>query len=148
VHRRERLALVMKNRNLKLLIAFISPPIMGTFILVSYDVLIRVAEGRFGPEKLWEQIKSMPIAIIFAFLLVGLQSAIYAILMEFLVTPYVTKPSWFVVSSCLLGSCFGLTLLIVLPAEAASQLVFTGASVGTILGFWLLKINRRGKQNG
>jgi len=137
----------MKGRNSRLLIAFIAPPIMGSFILVSHDVLDRISGGHMGGDELLHQLRAMPIAIFFAFLLVGLQSMIYAIVMEFLITPYVTKTSWFVVSSFLLGACLGLTLLFVLPAEAAPQITFTGAVVGTILGFWLLKINRRNGKN-
>jgi hypothetical protein len=137
----------MKSRHLKLLIAFISPPILGSFILVGYDVLLRINEGRFGTGDLLEQLETMPITIFFAFLLVGLQSMIYAILMEFLITPYVPKTCWFIVSSCLLGSCSGLTLLFLLPAEAAPQIIFTGATVGIIVGYWLLKIDPRSEKN-
>lgn len=136
----------MKSRYLKLLIAFISPPILGSLILVSYDVLLRISEGRFGKDELLGQLEAMPIAISFAFLLVGLQSVIYAIFMEFLITPYVTKIFWFMVSSCLLGAFFGLTLLFIIPFEAAPQILFTGVVVGIIVGYWLLKINQRNEK--
>lgn len=136
----------MKSRSLKLLIAFITPPILGSFILVSYDVLLRISEGRFDNDELLSQLVTMPIAIALAFLLVGFQSVIYAIVMEFLITPYVTKTFWFMISSCLLGAFFGLTLLFIFPIEATPQLLFTGAVVGFIAGYWLLKINQRNEK--
>lgn len=136
----------MKTRNLKLLVGFISPPIMGVFIMVGYDLVLRINKSPIDANYLLDQLQTMPVAIFFAFLLMGLQSAVYALLMEFIITPYVKKTSWFIASSCMLGCCFGLTLLFVLPAEASTQVLFTGASVGIILGYWLNKINKR-KQN-
>jgi hypothetical protein len=109
---------------------------------VSYDVLLRISEGRFGKDELLSQLVTMPIAISFAFFLVGLQSLIYVLVMVFLITPYVTKTPWFMISSCLLGVFFGLTLLFIIPVEAVLQLLFTGAVVGIIVGCWLLKINQ------
>ena len=121
----------MKKRLIRLAIAFFLPAILGAILFVSLINVQMLIEGKF-----------LLLSIIYGYMFGGIQSLLYALLVEFLLIPSVQNVFHFVLFSSTLGSLAGLSINLILSGLDTSTLVFItiGGLVGLVLGSILFTI--------
>ena len=120
------------SRVYRLLVGFISPPFLGSFLVV-----VSVQLSELGSEQsLYETLARIPVYTLMVFigamLFVGIQAFVYSLVMEFVVRPKVSRRSPYLVVSGLLGCVSALYPGLVFAA--LEMFLPTGFVVGAIVG--------------
>lgn len=121
---------------LRIALGFLLPPLLG-FIAVSWSWI-------FAFFKSWDLdlLQLMGVFAIFAFLIVGILSFLYSIIMEFVINQYIHNSVIAISISMLLGAAVGTTVEI---DRATYSLV--GAIVGLFMGYLLRKLYNKEQAN-
>ena len=123
------------SRIYRLLVGFISPPFLGSFLVV-----VSAQLSELGSEQsLYETVARIPVftlmVFIAAMIFVGIQAFVYSLVMEFVVRPKVSRRNSFLVVSGLLGCLSALYPGLVF--SALGMFLPTGFVVGGIVGLLL-----------
>lgn len=120
------------SRVYRLLVGFISPPFLGSFLVVVSALLI---DSR-SEQSIYETLARIPVFTLMVFIgaifFVGIQAFVYSLVMEFVVRPKVPRRSLFLVVSGLLGCASALYPGLVFTA--LPMFLPTGLVVGVIVG--------------
>lgn len=133
----------MNIRLKRFILAFLLPPILGSLLLIMYSVFDNWNDSDLMSFKaLYEVIVLFFLTIIpvtlSAFLLSGLQSFVYAFLMEWVVQPRIKNSVLFILTSCSLGTLSGLTLTLLIGVV---EFTVFGLIIGICVGWLLAKMS-------
>ncbi|WP_434777229.1 hypothetical protein [Neisseria sp. Ec49-e6-T10] len=116
----------------RILVAILLPPPLGVFILSIYILCIDLFRG-FDVDLFPNLIKSLVLFTPIAYILFGLQSILYAFVMEFFINPNIKNSFFVIIFSILLGMLSGIVLGL-MGTDGLAIGVLIGAVVGLIVG--------------
>lgn len=126
-------------RTIRIVVGFITPSLLGALLVINWTYVLGRAEELSATNIVYDVFISYFTTVAYAFLLIGIQSLVYACLMEFLVAPTVRKFYLYILVSCLLGALTGASVLMFIDSM---YFIIIGVLVGLIVGIGLYLLSR------
>ena len=134
----------MKGR---LIVGILGPSFIGSIMFILIPLGTKIVSGGDASNALFNFANGFVVLYLFAFVSVGIQSIVFACVMEFLIAKITTSLLIFVIVAATLGFLSAIGAVIILDGYGSSSglpetLRMIGLSVGVILGFILHRMHR------
>jgi len=126
-------------RTIRIVIGFVAPSLLGALLVINWTYVFERREELGATNIVFGVIVTYFTAVAYAFLLIGIQSLVCALLMEFLVAPRIRNIYLYLLVSCLLGALSGATVLMFIDRM---YFIIIGVFVGLIVGLGLYRLSR------
>ena len=93
-----------RRRPYRLVIAFLAPPVLGSFLFIGTVLLLELREGIYGLQHVIDSFSYLHLLVLFSLIYIGIQSLAYSLLMEFVIRPGLTDLKMFLLASVPLAS--------------------------------------------